>query len=118
MCLRLTQEWITKTLAGFGLSTVDSKIYILLEKNGPLTARKMTEMLKLHRQQLYRILGRLEKAGLVNSSGDRPKLFSALTFEEILDMFLKNKSDQARRLSVRRDELLLHWRIMIERKKD
>jgi sugar-specific transcriptional regulator TrmB len=107
-----------RTLSTLGLSPADSKIYILLERNGPLTARKMTEMLKLHRQQVYRILGRLKKAGLVNSSGNRPKVFSALTFEEVLDMFLKDKSDQARRLSVKRDELLLSWRTMIERKKD
>ncbi len=78
----------------------------------------MTEMLKLHRQQVYRILGRLKKEGLVNSSGNRPKVFSALTFEEVLDMFLKDKSDQARMLLDKRDELLLSWRLMIERKKD
>ncbi len=75
-------------------------------------------MVKLHRQQVYCILRRLQKAGLVNSSGNRPTVFSALTFEEVLDLFLKEKSDQAKMLSDRRDELLLGWRLMIKKEKD
>ena len=55
------QEWITKTLANLGLPLTDGKIYFLLANNGPLTARKIANTLKLHRQQVYRILKGLKK---------------------------------------------------------
>jgi sugar-specific transcriptional regulator TrmB len=114
----LGHEWMIETLAALGLSIMNSKVYLLLEKNGPLTARKMADMLKLPRQQVYRILRRLQKGGLVYSSGNRPTVFSAITFEGALDLFLKEKSYQAKMLSDKRNELLLSWRLMIEKEKN
>jgi sugar-specific transcriptional regulator TrmB len=117
MCL-LAQEWIIKTLTNLGLSLIDAKIYYLIASNGPLTARKIADTLKLHRQQVYRVLRRLQKRGLINSTCNRSAIFSALTFEEVLDLFMKEKWKEASALSERRAELLLGWHLMVKKEKD
>jgi sugar-specific transcriptional regulator TrmB len=114
----LTQEWIIKTLATLGLSLVDAKIYYLIASNGPLNAKKIADMLKLSRQQVYRALRRLQNRGLINSTLNRSAIFSALTFEEVLDLFMKEKWKEASALSKRRDELLSDWNLMVKKERD
>ena len=114
----MTEKWITKTLANLGFSLMDAKIYFLLASHCPLTARNIADIFKLHKQQVYRILGRLQNRGIVNSSANRPAVFSSLPFEEVLDLFLKGKIEEATILADKRDELLLGWRLMVERAKD
>ncbi|MGE5575398.1 MAG: helix-turn-helix domain-containing protein [Ignavibacteria bacterium] len=114
----MTQEWIIKTLSNLGLSLVDAKIYYLIASNGPLTAKKIADTLKLSRQHVYRTLRRLQKRDLITSTINRSAVFSALTFDDVLDLFMKAKWKEASALSNRKDELLLGWRLMIEKERD
>ena len=100
----MTQEWIIKTLVGLGLSQIDAEVYIFLSTVGPQNARNIADMLKLYKQELYRSLKRLQVKGIVNSSAERPAVFSSISFDKVLDLFLVVKKEEANVLQESRDE--------------
>jgi len=105
----LAQEPVLKALVDIGLTQMDSQVYLLLTKKGPLKGKEIFKTLKINRQQLYRSLKNLQNKGIVNSTLERPARFSAISFENVLDMFIKSKADEAQRLQQHRNEILSLW---------
>lgn len=105
----MSQEKVLKTLVSLGLTQLDAKVYILLAKRGPIKARDAAKALKISKQRLYPIIKNLQSKGIVNSTLERPAQFSAVQFEKVLDLFLKAKMEQARRIQQNKDELLADW---------
>lgn len=58
-------DTISKNLALFGLSGVETAVYLLLSLEGEKTALKISQRLKMARTRVYRILDRLVELGLV-----------------------------------------------------
>ena len=106
----MTQKQILKTLMSFGLSPRDSEIYSYLILEGEQKAKNLAERLKLHKQQLYRSLKRLQRKGLVSSTPEFPALFSAVPLEKVLELLIEAKKEQALALQRNRQELLSSWR--------
>ena len=113
--VRLTQEWITKTLVSLGLPQIDVEIYVFLSTQGPQKGRNIANKLKLHRQELYRSLNRLKTRGIVIPSVEHPAVFSSLPFEKVLDLFLEVKREQADVLQESKQALLSSWRGLIKK---
>jgi sugar-specific transcriptional regulator TrmB/CBS domain-containing protein len=105
----LAQEAVIKALVDIGLTQMDSQVYLLLAKKGPLKGKEIFKALKINRQQLYRSLKNLQSKGIVSSTLERPARFSAISFEKVLDMFIKSKADEAQRLQQQRSEILSLW---------
>ena len=99
-----------RTLEGFGFTRVDAEVYVYLAKAGPQKGRDLTSGLRMTKQKLYPILEGLQKRGVVTSSPERPALFSALTFEELLNLFVRLNIEQAQIIKETKDELLASWR--------
>ena len=110
----MSNDWILKTLVSLGLSEMDAEIYVYLAKNGPQTVKNATSSLKLHRQQLYRSLKNLQNKGIIVPSKERPARFSAVTFEKVLELFLKAKMEQQQNLQKNKAEILSTWHSLIE----
>ena len=89
---------------------MDSQVYLFLAKKGPQKGKDITKALKINRPQLYRSLKSLQGKGIVSSTLQRPARFSAVPFEEALDMFIKAKMEEAQRLQQNKSEMLSHWR--------
>jgi sugar-specific transcriptional regulator TrmB len=104
----LTQEWMLKTLMDLGFKEVDAKVYLFLVSMGPQKGKDIADSLKLHKQQLYRSLKRLKNKRIVNSD-EHPAVFSSISFEKVLDVFLEVKKEQADDLQENREELLSRW---------
>ena len=111
----MSREWVLKTLVGLGLSQVEAEIYLFLAQTGPLIGTEIACALKLYKQQLYRSLRNLKCKGCVKATPGRPALFSAVSLEEVLDLFMKSKVKQAKILQANRDELLSAWRSLPEK---
>ena len=105
----MAQEPVIKALVNVGLTPMDSQVYLLLAKKGPLKGKEIFKALKINRQQLYRSLKNLQNKGIVSSTLERPARFSAISFENVLDMFIKSKADEAQRLQQNRSEILSLW---------
>jgi sugar-specific transcriptional regulator TrmB len=110
----MSREWVLKTLVGLGLSQVEAEIYLLLAQAGPLRGTDIASTLKLYKQQLYRDLRSLKCKRCVKATLERPARFSAVPLEEVLDLFMKTKVEQAEDLKASRDELLSSWRSIIK----
>ena len=65
MWFKVKRGTIEKTLRNFGLSEKQAEIYIFLGKRGPLKGGEITKRLKMNKGQVYRILRKLQKKGLV-----------------------------------------------------
>ena len=108
----MSQEKVVKTLESFGLTQLDSQIYLFLSKTGLQKGRDLTSGLKITKQQLYRSLKTLQSRGIVNATLERPTRFSAVPLEKVLDSFLKAKIEETQRLQQDKDSILSDWQFI------
>ena len=106
---------VLKTLASFNLSPIESEIYIYLSKMGSRTAEDICGALKLTKQQVFSALRNLKKKGIVISRPKRATLFSVLTFNELLDYYMKRNAEEARAITDVRVDIVKSWREIIEK---
>ena len=100
---------------GLGLSETDAQVYVYLALNGPLKAKEITKQLGLYKEQLYRSLKNLKDKDIVKASVDFPAVFSAVSFEEVLDLLTEIKKEQAQALRDVKEELLASWKSVIKK---
>jgi sugar-specific transcriptional regulator TrmB len=101
---------VLKTLESFGLSRVESEVYVYLAKTGPSKAEELGTKLRMTKQQLYPVLKGLREKGIVASRPERARLFSAITFEELLNLFMKLSAEKAKAVKETKQELVDSWR--------
>jgi sugar-specific transcriptional regulator TrmB len=105
----LSQEKVLKTLESLGLKQLDARVYVFLAKRGPRKATDVAKSLKMPKQTLYVVIRNLQKKGLVTSTLEHPARFSTVPFENVLDLFVKAKMEEAQRIQQCRDEILSDW---------
>jgi sugar-specific transcriptional regulator TrmB len=96
-------------LGKLGLAQTDAKVYVYLAANGPNKARAIVDYLKINRGQVYKSLRRLQNKGATISSNEHPIKFSAVPFEDVLDMLMKIKKEQAKILQESKEELIANF---------
>ncbi len=101
-----------KMLEGFGFSRIDAKVYIYLAKTSPQETKDLTMGLNMTEQELLPILKGLQEKRVVINSPERPGLFSALAFEELLNLYIRVNMQQAQIIKETKKELLAAWRKM------
>jgi sugar-specific transcriptional regulator TrmB len=111
---KMSLERIIKSLESLGLSQTDAQVYIYLATTGPKKARDVIKALKINKRQVYRSLKRLQNKGITVTNNERPFLFSAVPFEEVLDLLMEIKKEQAQALQESRKEFLSNWRKIVE----
>jgi len=102
----MSLERVLKALASLGLSQTDSQVYIYLVTEGPAKARKIINSLTINKRQIYRSLKRLQNNGVTSANDERPSEFSAVPFEELLDLLVEVKKEQAKTLQASKEELI------------
>ncbi len=104
---------MVKTLESLGLKLLDAEVYVYLVQSEPQKARDIAGALEMYKRQLYRCLRNLSRKGIVSVSQERPALFSAVSFDRVLDQFIKADRDQAQRIEENKEQLLSMWRSKI-----
>ena len=92
------------------LSQTDAEIYVYLAATGPTTARNIIKTLSINKRQIYRRLKLLEHKGIILSKGKYPSQFSALSFEQVIDMLIEIKEAQAKILHTSKKEFISDFR--------
>lgn len=105
----MSLERIFKALINLGLSQTDARAYIHLATKGPDLAKNVAFVLSISNRQAYRSLKRLKTKGLTATSDGKPAEFSALPFEEVLDMLIETKEEQAKSIRESREGLISSW---------
>ncbi len=94
----------------FGLTHYEARLYLAASKLGLATASQMGKTSGVRREEVYRTLPRLEKAGLVERILGRPVKFKALPVDDGVSMLIKRKEEDAQKelaaLSKKRESLL------------
>lgn len=108
----MSLERIIKTLEEFGLKRLDAEVYIYLAKKGPLRAGEVAAALKLSKQKLYHSLKNLRNKGVITAGSEQPAFFSALVFENAIDLLVRANIEQAKAIKETKEELLSSWRSM------
>lgn len=111
----MSKERIIKALKGLGLSNIDSQVYIFLAKQGPHKLREIALALNLHERKVDRSLKELQSISIVKASIQVPLEFMAVPFEEVIDLFIEVKKEQAKTMQESREELLSSWRKIIKK---
>ena len=111
----MSKKRIIKALKGLGLSNIDTQVYILLAKNGPHEMREIALALNLHWRKINRSLKELQSINIVITSIECPLEFVAVPFEEVIDLFIEVKREQAKTIQASKKELLSTWRSITEK---
>ena len=102
-----------KTLESLGLKSLDAKVYVYLTQHDPQKARDIAEALETYKRQLYRSLKGLQLRGIIKASAERPASFSAVSFDKVLDSFVKANREAAQNIELNKDQILAIWRSKI-----
>jgi sugar-specific transcriptional regulator TrmB len=103
----LSLELIIKALVSLGLSRLDAKVYVYIAKMGSQTAKDLDGALNYSKNQIYKSLRLLTAKTLVTKKGIK---FSAIPFEEALDLLIERKKKQANHIKESKKELLVNWK--------
>jgi sugar-specific transcriptional regulator TrmB len=105
----LSQEKVIKTLEALGITQPDADIYIFLGKKGAQKALEISRSLKLSKQTTYRAIKTLQSKGIVTATLERPSRFSSVPFDQVLDLFVKAKTEEVQMIKQNRERLLSDW---------
>ncbi len=111
----MSKERIINALKGLGLTQDDILVYVFLAKNGSHDERKISEILGFHVRQTSRYLKNLQEIEIVKAVGEDPVQYSAMPFEEVIDLFIEVKKEQTKKMQENREELLSSWKAIIEK---
>lgn len=104
---KMSLERVIKALIGLGLSRVDAGVYIYLAKKGSNKVAALARAMNINKQKIYTSLKTLQTKGLV--SKDRT-IFSALPFEEALELLIKMEKEQTEAIHESKEQLLAIWK--------
>ncbi len=86
-------EKLVKELASFGLTENEAKTYLALLQLRQGTARATAKLSSIPRQEIYRILPRLEKLGLTDVLVTKPAQFVAVEPQKALAELIENHKE-------------------------
>jgi HTH-type transcriptional regulator, sugar sensing transcriptional regulator len=106
---------VFKTLAGFGLTPTEAKVYVYLAMEGPQNAKTAAKSLSLSPRLILRILDSLQEKEIVNKISEKEVIFSAMPFDMVIDLLVKMHLEETNIIEQKRDEILSHWKSLIKR---
>ena len=86
---------MAKELAVFGFTLNQAKVYLTIVRAGPISVGKIAESSKVYRQDIYKILPKLEKMGVITRTIDEPITILAIPTENALNNIITNEKKKA-----------------------
>jgi sugar-specific transcriptional regulator TrmB len=94
------------TLMELGCTEGQARIYLWLTRLDVAKASAITEVSKIHRQEVYRILHELQEKSLVEKLISSPTTYRAIPIEAGLTFLLKTKANELEKLQNEASELI------------
>ena len=80
-------------LSDFGLTRNQAKVYLAMAKLGMATVSQVSKMSKVRREDVYRIMPKLEKMGLIEKILGKPTRIRAVPVEDALSLLIRREQD-------------------------
>jgi sugar-specific transcriptional regulator TrmB len=101
-------------LCEFGLTPNQARVYLAICQLGIDSVGKVSRVSRVRREDVYRILPKLEKMGLIEKILGTPAKIRATPLEEALSLLIKHEKDthdqKLTTLITKKDELLNHFK--------
>jgi sugar-specific transcriptional regulator TrmB len=106
--IKITSQWDegVELLKCLGLSPLQAKVYLTLDKLGSSTARQTYKFAGVARQDIYRILMELQQFGLVEKILALPTRFASLPLVDGVYLLLETKTKEDANLKTRVEDLI------------
>jgi sugar-specific transcriptional regulator TrmB len=105
---------VIQALVALGLSRVDAEVYVHLAKRGPVEIVNLATALRLSKKKLANSLNILRSKGIVTGTFEDNTRFSALPFEQAIELLINIKTEQTQIMQETKEDLFHSWRKMIE----
>ncbi|MGF3522092.1 MAG: TrmB family transcriptional regulator [Candidatus Bathyarchaeia archaeon] len=90
-------EQNAEMLSSFGLTRKQAKVYLSLVSLGTATVSEIYNHSKIRREEVYRILPKLEKMGLIEKTLNTPVRLRATSVENALSILIKNEEERVKK---------------------
>src|SRR5690349_9748847 len=87
------------------ISATEARIFLFLSRTGPCSASDIARGTKVPRSDTYRHIGSLLARGLLTSTFTKPQKYTALSFEDAIDLLVKTKYETLSAILQRKREL-------------
>jgi sugar-specific transcriptional regulator TrmB len=92
--LQIEDSEYTQTLMSLGLTLLQAKVYLVLASLGKSDAKRISDASNIIREEIYRVLPKLEKKGLVEKIIARPTLYQPVPLREGLSILLNLRTEE------------------------
>jgi sugar-specific transcriptional regulator TrmB len=102
------------TLSSFGLTVKQAKVYLALVSLGTAPVGEISKLSKVRREEVYRILPKLEKMGLIEKTLTAPVKLKAASVDNALSILIREEEESSKNrlieLISKKQEFLEHFR--------
>jgi sugar-specific transcriptional regulator TrmB len=107
-------EQNAQALSSFGLTVKQAKVYLALVSLGTAPVGEISKFSKVRREEVYRILPKLERMGLIEKTLTTPVKLKATSIDNALSILIKEEEERSKNhlteLSAKKQEFLEHYR--------
>lgn len=107
-------EQNAQTLSSFGLTVKQAKVYLALVSLGTAPVGEISKLSTVRREEVYRILPKLERMGLIEKTLTAPVKLKATSIENALSILIREEEERAKNklieLTSKKKEFLEHYR--------
>jgi len=96
------------TLNRLGLTPNQARVYLRLASSAAATASQISKILKLAREEVYRVMAKLQELGLVEVMVETPTKYKARPLSDGVSILLNRKTEEDKRLQKDAENLLKH----------
>ena len=89
------QEDLVTKLSVFGFTVNQAKVYLSIAQSGKTSVGKIARTTQLHRQDIYKLLPKLEKMGLITKTIDKPFMIEAIPIDRALETYITIEREKA-----------------------
>jgi sugar-specific transcriptional regulator TrmB len=91
------QKDLVIKLSEFGFTTNQAKVYLCIIESGVISVGKIAQTTQLHVQDIYKILPKLEKMGLITKTLQKPVQIKAIPIEKALTHLVTVEKENAQK---------------------
>ena len=88
-------EELVNKMTIFGFTVNQAKVYLSIVQSGKTQVGKISKQTQLHRQDIYKLLPKLEKMGLITKTIEQPFVIEAVPIDKAMDAFIAKEKEKA-----------------------
>ena len=105
----VTREEEIQVLVRLGLTCNQARVYLALARSGASTARTISRASKVTREDVYRILPKLQEVGLVEKTIEKPSIYAAVPLQDAFRFLIKSREQITSELKTETKEIIRNF---------